>query len=202
MTERPILFSAPMVRAILAGRKTQTRRVAKGFPCGLIFHDDRLRQWDGKAWRDCPYGVAGDRLWVRETFYERFDGLDDVRLDGFAADGEKKTGSVPATAYEAMTEGSRVKRPSIFMPRKYSRITLEIVKVRVERLQEISEADAIAEGCPGHEREISQTASAWIRPEWEYRDLWDSLNAERGFGWAVNPWLWVVEFRRLEAPRG
>jgi hypothetical protein len=195
MKERPILFSGPMVRAILEGRKTQTRRVVNliGGP------NNRGDEYINKGvlihplagpYR-CPYGKAGDRLWVRETF------------SAYAPQGQTgnwKTGENVTYVYRADDADADVARwyPCIFLPRHASRITLEITEVRVERLQEISEADAGDEG-------------AGIRlsdyPQWDgdpdcYRKLfrvgWDGLNAKRGYSWESNPWVWVVEFKRLE----
>ena len=179
MKERPMLFSAPMVRALLAGMKTQTRRAFKTKNGGVWPNANDLpgiRQ----ILRSCPYGQPGDRLWVRETF---------ARIDG-------QTRPWIETDYKATyTHGDRLgdtlgikKRwtPSIHMPRHASRITLEVTGVRVERLQDISEADAIAEGvytdpaCPAYDA---------------YAQLWDEIN---GLGsWEANPWVWVVEFKGL-----
>lgn len=176
--ERPILFSGPMVRAILAGTKTQTRRVVKVEPGKLDVGENPA----------CPYGVpGGSRLWVRETWYDdnatrdaepiptSHDDFIHYRADGEAHD-----------QFEEL-DGFLRWRPSIFMPRWASRITLEVTEVRVERLQEITEADAWAEGIAAHV----------VRPIHDYAALWDSLNAKRGFGWDTNPWVWVVSFRRL-----
>ena len=166
--EKPILFSGEMVRAILDGRKTQTRRVIKP---GLI-HELRDGEVVPCLW-ECPYGGPGDRLWVREAFQP----LSGETL--FKAD-------FPPFAIGPW-------KPSIFMPRNLSRITLEVVSVRVERLQEISFDDMHAEGIvPQHiggSHELLK--QKYVRP------LWDNLNAERGYGWGKNPWVWVIEFRRL-----
>jgi hypothetical protein len=180
--ERPILFSAPMVRAILEGRKTQTRRVYKPRV------QDNVMDQHGPLWSlPCPYGVPGDRLWVRETWYERYDGLDDTYCEGYAADGEMKCGPVSATAHEAINMGARSKRPSIFLCRADSRITLEITDIRVQRVQEISEEDAKAEG-------VSADA-CFATARLSYEQLWDSINAKRGYGWEANPWVWALTFR-------
>lgn len=161
MTERPILFSGPMVRAILDGRKTQTRRVAK----------DRDKP--------CKYGIAGDRLWVRETWQSAAAmGVCHASDDYFvyrATDPDWET-----------CEGWQW-RPSIFMPRKASRITLEITDVRAERLQDITNKDARAEGL----------ARGTVYPRMWFEDLWDSINAKRGFGWDVNPFVWVITFKKV-----
>ena len=191
--DRPILFSGPMVRAILEGRKTQTRRVLKQQP---IARDVRPNGFfgmtpffsftlcdDGGANSSMavpiPYAI-GDRLWVREAFsYDRLD----VDRDGtlppwFWADGNPSDGDWTKP------------KPSIHMPRWASRLTLIVADVRVQRLQEISEADALAEGCPAQTAEdlAGMEARGW------FCDLWDSLNAKRGFGWDANPWVCAVTF--------
>jgi hypothetical protein len=180
--ERPILFSGPMVRAILAWTKTQTRRVVRG---DFTLVDDwphRLIGGDGhEVALACPYGVPGDRLWVRETW----------RSDDFAPDDPSRT------IYRAdgpddlirETRGIIRWRPSIFLPRYRSRLTLEVTAVRVERLQDISEEDAEAEGA------FALGDAACSHREW-FMGGWDSINGKRA-PWASNPWVWVVTFRRL-----
>jgi hypothetical protein len=214
--ELPILFSAPMVRAILDGRKTQTRRVVKPQPppaaavramAGVdygLFTDHRspneFRECLGGAEASavprfrCPYGVSGDRLWVREAW-----GLHDT---------QPNDGPDNAHVYYRATDGDRhylryqLWRPSIHMPRWASRITLEVTEVRVERVQDISEDDAQAEGVdPGcltcGENCVYSGGCGYCRPC--YRDsfigLWEQINAKRGFGWDVNPWVWAVTFK-------
>lgn len=187
MKERPILFSGPMVRAILDGRKTQTRRIVKPQPTKLAGPN-----FDG-LWSDaidpvvryfaCPYGQPGDRLWVRETFAYTDSSINDQ----------------PGWVYRATDpdwssmEGFRWK-PPIFCTRSASRITLEITGVRVERLNDISEADAIAEGVTITDsivRDDSVHASrAWVE---SYRQLWEQINGAGS--WEVNPWVWVIEFK-------
>jgi len=204
--ERPILFSGPMVRAILDGRKTQTRRAVKpqpipygeASPMANKMHPDAVgKPWIPvggvfqEEWR-CPYGVVRDRLWVRETWAPHAD------VPGEAIYRCDRGGDYQ----DNVTEGFRW-RPSIHMPRWASRITLEIVSIRVERLQEISEEDAKAEGT---ERGVwSQSAGLFMEPcddsddkHASYRDgfgfLWSSIYGN----WDANPWVWVVEFRRVE----
>ena len=211
MTDRPILFSAPMVQAILDGRKTQTRRIGKT-QCaewtelaveyslhakGKVAVATHLAYPNGSARHgicECPYGIPGDRLWVRETF---------ARIDG-------QTRPWIETDYKATyTHGDRLgdtlgikKRwtPSIHMPRAASRITLEITSVRVERLQDISEADAQAEGVTDDGSLVTDldgkdrggTIAA-------YATLWEVIN---GVGsWDDNPWVWVLQFKHLQEPR-
>ncbi|AFQ50409.1 hypothetical protein [Burkholderia cepacia] len=211
MRELPILFSGPMVRAILDGSKTQTRRVMKLQPDARTTEVSVCRdqwmgigpsgigvgtsQWD--PWRKSRF-AADYRLWVRETFAHMYRGNttpetrrdDDVvyRADGFTPD-EYVYGTW---------------KPSIHMPRWASRITLKITGVRVERLQHISETDARAEGVTIEEHLARGYCAGADRPPSirAYRDLWDGLNAARGHGWEANPWVWVVEFQRVAQPAG
>lgn len=198
MIERPILFSAPMVRAILAGTKTQTRRAVHLKSHQSIQQMDDGTHWpwefnDGDGhddhWLSCRYGQAGDRLWVRETWAYSVHAMaamhDDEGPWVYAADGT--------------TQGRLHDRwhPSIHMRRCASRITLEVTGVRVERLQDISEADALAEG-------IVQTRDGFglpdgshfhaADPRQSYWSLWEAINGPGSV--AANPWVWVVEFCR------
>lgn len=217
--ERPILFSAPMVRAILDGRKTQTRRVVKPQPADMaalpLMLSDGVRFATEAKFVRCPYGVPGDRLWVRETWgtgtrpdlHEGWrDGIE-YRAD---EEGLNEHDLLPLHAV-ALPDGVDLDsiaqgwRPSIHMPRWASRIDLEVVSVRVERLQEIGEEDARAEGIEFEDH----TKDAWRG--WKsfdgtclydtalesFRKGWDSLNAKRA-PWSSNPWVWVVEFRRIK----
>lgn len=187
MDAKPIIFSGEMVRAILDGHKTQTRRVIKPQfnqtwgagvrnqdPDYFSVHVD-IKEPDGEwRWLRCPYGKAGDILWVRETW---------AHVDGaiwYAADGI----DIPRN------DGVKL-RPSIHMPRWASRITLEITNVRVERLFDISQEDAKAEG-------VSIEATRTLTHVGAFAITWDAINKKRGYGWegGTNPWLWVVEFRR------
>lgn len=224
MTDRPILFSAPMVQAILreirnpGTGKTQTRRVLKPQPkfkdgANPDFSGWRAERYVGGLWHivggmgigadriKVPY-MNGDRLWVRET-WNAFD---------FSQDGDEAWPCKKIPTFEEikeiMEEGCRVSppqavyreserarkwfsdqkwRPGIHMPRWASRITLDVTDVRVQRLQEISVDDAIAEGRPKGGEFLS--ARRW------FRTLWDSLNADRGFGWRENPWIVAINFR-------
>ncbi len=201
MKERAILFSGPMVRSVLDDTKTQTRRKVKGLPIVLNRVTDSLEVdvaniENGRFAQlcPCPYGQPGDRLWVRETWqhsnhpygpydedcmvFYRADFLDDVH----GPDGEKS----PEGRY-------RTWRPSIHMPRTASRTTLEISAVRVERLQDISPDDCIAEGAwPVEKRALGRGHEAVAA----FRTLWEEIN---GCGaWEVNPWVWVLEFRRVQ----
>lgn len=199
MRERPILFSGPMVRALLDGTKTQTRRVVKvslktpGLSACL--HPPVGEPRPNTAVELCPHGRPGDRLWVRETF---------CRIDG-------QTRPWIETDYRATYKtgdrlgdlmGIRKKwTPSIFMPRHASRILLEITKVRVERLNDCSRADARAEGCDHDDpcdhklRTCAEIGCAGADYRIGFRNLWESIN---GVGsWDANPWVWVIEFQRV-----
>lgn len=220
--ERPILFSGAMVRAILDGRKTQRRRVWK-MPRGLAWYvsgsmrgeetgdicDPASNWWGHVEEMACPYGQPGDRLWVRETWKPRivhacFDMACDcetVWVD-YPAGGEGRHFEGEAIPDEwfmpkAAIRGRSV--PSLHMPRWASRLVLEIAGVRVERLNDCSEADAIAEG-------IERDSDGWLSyaggscvgfPTTSYASLWDSINGAGA--WEANPWVWVVEFRRVAA---
>lgn len=200
MKERPILFSAPMVRAILSGQKTQTRRAYK-VGNGGVWPNPNDRPGMQQATRNCPYGQPGDRLWVRETFMDLLGtGVEHRNADGirqrYAFAAEFHPGS---HADEARKDYGLKWKPSIHMPREASRITLEVTGVRVERLQHISETDAIAESIEQHKTGLwlpcREKGKAHIDPRLAYRDLWESIN---GVGsWDTNPWVWVVRFNRI-----
>ena len=197
--ECPILFSAPMVRAILDSRKTQTRRIAKvtdkdckpgmitplaGFVPRTIANHISY----------CPYGKTGDRLWVRETF-KQYNGIISYKADGnWISDFNDIDNFNPH-------ENIKWKR-SIHMPRSASRILLEITGVRVERLQDISECDAKAEGsyvCDYFGRRLLDQSSNQGCYKWGYRSIWESLNGPGS--WDLNPFVWVVEFKVLEVKK-
>lgn len=214
MTERPILFSGPMVRAILEGRKTQTRRVIK------LPHNNPLGAWEpttagggsvkyaggtpapelAAIWHTrtgdcyvCPHGDIGDRLWVRETHEVR-------RIGTETFEGGRAEVDIDLNTYQALdAKESRGWSPSIHMPRWASRITLEITGVRAERLQSISEPAARDEGVTIEDHHMhGYCAGVYRSPSIRaFHDLWNGLNAARGYGWEANPWVWVVEFRRV-----
>jgi hypothetical protein len=199
LAERPILFSAPMVRALLAGTKKQTRRIVKPQPDHSGPGDSGASEFIARKMR-CPYGKPGDLLWVRETFGRCWDDGD----GGYTAI-PSHAGSPDRYFYRADFPvndddgGRRVWRPSIHMPRVASRIMLEVTGVRVERLQAISEADAKAEGAPCVDdfsgREVLFPAACNVGSyRIGYRVVWESINGPDS--WSVNPWVWVMEFRR------
>lgn len=206
MKERGILFSGSMVRAILNGHKTQTRRLALFHPAFFCKGDEqnkelwvfstRLNMWQRVSSQDgtasCPYGVPGDRLWVRETWGEDYTGA-------VAAGNPQQWCRTASVVYRAddhkMSDVGAGWKPSIHMPRWASRITLEIVSIRAERVQDITGEDAKAEG-----------VDSLVHPEAEYFEraqqeafarLWDYINAKRGYGWGTNPYVWVIEFKRI-----
>ncbi len=212
MRDRPILFSAPMVRAILAGTKTQTRRVVKLWQFAEPINKGPFMPADLGCLPDftyyrrtCPYGQPGDRLWVREAWRAPAE-FNSVKPSDLRApcDGFLGTPVIhEATRHESVQFGKL--RPSMFMPRWASRINLEITGVRVERLQDISEADAQAEGVtpkwePGCSGRLMEALGGFsFRPAASaYADLWEQINGPES--WAANPWVWVVEFKPLEAP--
>ena len=194
MTDRPILFSALMVRAILAGTKTQTRRVAKHpLAQNLSYIVDIGKGWfgdeEGEVQIRCPYGQPGDRLWVRET-WQAVSGNDRARH--IMTHPRPDRGWLEYAATPRADEPAYKWRPSIHMPRWASRITLEVTGVRVERLQDISEADAMAEGVHYSLLEKIQAGQdRWARHA--YKKLWESINGPGS--WDLNPWVWVVEFK-------
>ncbi len=243
--ERPILFSAPMVRAILEGRKTQTRRIVKpqppeGYDRACWFNAPTMgwtRDPEPSAnwWtKNCPYGVPSDRLWVREAFYydmlpwAKGGSLKEVptffsRTDFYYRAAGECCQQIPECC--CCEVGTVRWRPAIHMPRWASRITLEVTGVRVERLQDISEADAVAEGAEPFVKGLCTESAHDYASATKYRDgyrrLWESINgpkarvgsrrAERiarsrraqkkseASSWDANPWVWVIEFKRLEA---
>jgi hypothetical protein len=219
--ERPILFQGAMVRALLDGSKTQTRRICKNQPYSngshfdgheILCHNDYLPPsamlMDAKGYTtsnmegweaECPYGQPGECLWVRETFLDtQGTGIEHRDESGlrhryaFAAD------CVPGSYGDQARKDYGLKwKPSIHMPRAASRILLEIVSVRVEQLQGISEKDARAEGVMIEDRHMAgYCAGEFLPPSIRaYRDLWVSINGAGS--WDDNPWVWVVEFKRV-----
>lgn len=230
--ERGIIFGPESIGAILGGRKTQTRRVAHfesydggalnlaasslvpahyhtGMPSSGFVLSSRD---DSGCWNDrtkpvrSPYGLPGDRLWVRETF-----STDSSRFYPFAPvvyaqrDGHELLARMAADCRYQKPLDARVNRPHtecscdfrwrspLLMPRRLSRVTLEVTAVRLERLLALTDADAIAEGCP-------QGPAVDAPRDW-YRKGWDALNGDRGFPWESNPWIWVVSFKLLEGSR-
>lgn len=230
MRERPILFNADMVRAVLDGRKTQTRRIIQSAAKNMqarghevISHRAAGDKWYGDyvysmrdrsgVWQDftndqflakCPFGVVGDRLWVRETW------MPDAPRDGSWGDVEfygckgSPLSMIPERyrkpehcIHRASWDGSEMVgwTPSIHMPRWASRITLEVTGVRVERLNSMTEKDALAEGClGGHDSIPGYQYSA--TPHEHFHHVWQSIYGADS--WQANPWVWVIEFKRVE----
>lgn len=201
MKERGIIFNAEMVRAILDGCKTQTRRVMNNQPCTLsgetisVQRDDFNFRWvgdlhnDTSGWFPCPLGKIGDRLWVRET-WRKFDSSDECGCSEYPC-GCPEDGAI---IYRATQDGGESKwSPSIHMPRRYSRITLEITDVRVERLNDISNDDAKSEGCwYGRGGGVPDKA---LTPSDQFPTLWEEIYGDGS--WSSNPWVWVIEFKRI-----
>jgi len=191
MAERPILFNGAMVHAILSGAKTQTRRAVKGVRrdnCMVLRKQSKTKVGivthvlDAPGRRLCPFGLAGDRLWVRETWGIWDQGFDTSEESGF-------------TVYRADTDRPAPKRwrPSIHMPRSECRLALEITGVRVERLQAISEDDCRAEGAAGGHGAIPGYAYS-ATPREHFEHVWNSTGGD----WEKNPWVWAITFRKLE----
>lgn len=217
--EHPILFSSPMIRALLAGTKTQMRRILKPQPKRVREHMETIgrgispvRIPDGWEWKSLygaddgghfaaalrfhsPYGLIGDRLWVRET-HAKFsvgEGLDRPVPECIAYRATcDADGSFDYVNGRGEIMGLKVTKwtPAIFMPRWASRIDLAITKVRAERLHDITEDDARAEGCTGYPGAVDAT------PREEFEELWKDINGLDS--WKANPWVWVIEFKRVE----
>lgn len=234
MKERPIIFSADSVRAILDGRKTQTRRVVvptqstpKVAPLAMEpwlidgeqqEYDDGRPLWVGyhhdypKAgkWFACPHGQIGDRLWVREEI--RGDGQPGNRRAGimrYGADGEMVMPCLDCgyvvcrceslTAVQDVIWGyRRPVLPAHLMPRWASRLTLEIVGVRVQRLADMAIEDFVAEGIEHIGDGVGRWNGSYSMAYSLFASEWDKLNAKRGYPWDSNPWVWVIEFKRLK----
>lgn len=208
--ERPILFNAEMVRAILDGRKTQTRRVIKPQPNWIAEPNIpfKTNDADPKGIIKCPYGQPGDRLWVRETAtYSKYGALWGA-FDHAEVKVEYHAGCAPdcnpydvqyIMVYDDVKNNFKPgKKPSIFMPRWAPRIFLKVVSVRVERVQDISDEDAKEEGVKKSGGWNADETECKINHRGPFSHLWDSINKKRGFGWDVNPLVWVVEFKRIE----
>lgn len=213
MRERPIIFSAPMVRAILSGAKTQTRRAVKPQPPAgwdrNCWFSAPVWGWTAEAvpaqtWHKvrCPFGQPGDRLWVRETWQAIHVSIDPETGYGDDVQAAPSTpkdscngwwsvvhAATDPQASEHRDDRGFAWRPSIHMPRWASRILLEVVRVRVERLQAINEVDAIAEGADPVIGDHQPYRAGFMR-------LWESINGPGS--WDANPWVWVIEFKKLE----
>ena len=223
MKERGTLFSGPMVRRLLDGSKTQTRRVIRPQP---TFDRDRDQwEWEGKRgiarWGpahhqpvlsalhygllpECPYGVRGDRLWVRETWLSNAD----LNAIYYQADFQPRYGAWEWDDAPGHTVRVERWRPSIHMPRWASRIKLELTGVRVERLQEITEADAIAEGLESYDCDgvtyWGELNRGHCDPRYAFERLWNDLHPHREDRWlragtetTRSPWVWVLELKRV-----
>lgn len=196
MKATPLLFTVDMIRALLDGRKTQTRRIVRRTDAGRVKAPRSSRNWhldDPDAVKACPYGGPGDLIWVRETWgvlYQQFRN-DRDEPTWYRASGDLE--SLP-TWY-----------PSIHMPRWRSRLTLELTEVRLQRVQDISEQDAEAEGIeciggnfscsPWRDYSKEQRYKFFSAPSASFRSLWDSINAKRGYSWDSNPWVWALTFK-------
>lgn len=191
---KPILFNGDMVRAILDGRKTQTRRVMKPQPNPITNGPvDHLKIYTS-GWMEgesapkyvlekCPYGQPGDLLYVKEAFAKNISGCPNGIT--YRADHVNPRGDGPVNPIKWTS--------ARFMPRSASRITLRIIDVRVQRVQEIGESDAMSEGV------VSKFDGQKYFPiGYVFKELWDSINAKRGFGWDVDPWVWCISFEHVK----
>lgn len=185
--ERPILFSTPMIQAILAGNKFMTRRIIKTTANNILWNTIIVNRHGG--WTDdhgypikCPFGIIGDILWVRETFGEDIE----TGKIFYKADNSEINAGLFTEKW----------KPSIFMPRSASRITLQITDLRVEFLQDISEADAISEGCNATCPDGTEDCRNWSARN-DFQSLWKKINGNDS--WNENPFVWVIKFNRLTA---
>jgi hypothetical protein len=216
MKERPILFSGEMVRAILEGRKTQTRRIVKNLVNTVVgtdycFHETKDGTWElgfdyvpktGSGcflrYIKCPYGKPGDRLWVRETWSCCYigDNVDGSATYEIKYKSENQRQSINVSEDQCwklrnVLDKNDVWQPSIHIPRIASRILLEVVSVRVERLQDISEEDAKLEGFTN-----SVLMKTNHYPTVDFRLYWDLINGKK-YPWDANHWVWVIEFKKV-----
>lgn len=209
MKYRPILMSTEMVKAIAGSRKTQTRRTRGldvvnrsldfanqpnspdeyeliGIDGGVAYFARHAGQWEGVNIgvvyeAKFPYGQVGDRLWVKEHFYVQPDIYRPDKPSPIHYKADEDTGCLEDYVF----------KPSIFMPRWASRTTLEITRIRAERVQDLSIDDVYAEG-------IKDSGLGVVDLLLSYAVLWDSINAKRGYPWESNPWVWVIEFKIVE----
>lgn len=201
MEQRPILFSTPMVQAIMEGRKTMTRRICKRQPND---HEIYTKYKDGtfningpdfdSNDIECPFGMPGDVLWVRETF---------MNAPNFPILPEKYYYKASKSS-QFLEEWKGCWKPSIFMPKDACRIFLQITNVRVERLNDISELDSVNEGIHLYDRiskwknYMSNQSEFCTTPSGSFASLWQSIHGLDS--WKENPWVWVIEFKRIEKP--
>lgn len=221
--EIPILFSTPMVQALLAGRKTQTRRIVKPAPQGRMYKEHEKETWSDTDWGHtykCTYGKPGDIIYVRETWFPAAINGNKV-LIGYNVEDPQQTIEITTdkvdSYWKQLDKGRHI--PSIHMPKEAARIWLEVTEVRVERLQDISEEDAKAEGIERNctydgNHSICSTCTNQCRSEGEwlhymrdlddfpaysakesFQSLWQSINGPDS--WNANPWVWVVSFKVL-----
>lgn len=205
---KPIMMSTEDVQAILDGRKTQTRRVLKPQP---VIDAHGMWLWKDCRWMDGGLGfpasgiddyaprLPGDILWVRETFAQ-IRNIEVGHVDTFYAASKKDCDTVNST-YLCDDDGFETDRhipwkPSIYMPREAARLFLRVTDVQVEQVQDINEEDAKAEGVIINDAVKVSSYRYW------FKELWDDLNAKRGFGWDTNPWVWVYSFERVDKPAG
>lgn len=211
---RPIIFNAEMIRAILADKKTQTRRVIDQKVAlhakYIIYERDKYTFYNDEGlpnyYRQCPYGKRDDYLWVREAIIRKSFGLQPFDGVTYAADLTAVLGEGPLGSYcdRAILDWNwkRNYLPSIFMPKWASRITLKIIDIRIERVQDITFDDVVTEGIPQFTGARGVLSDDPPDPRWKFIELWDSINAKRGYTWESNPRVWVISFERIDEPEG
>ncbi len=202
MKKRPILFNSEMVRAILEGRKTETRRVIKDQPNYNLKYGQTHKDLEKNILRRCPYGQVGDWLWVRETFFEEYNPITAKQYDParyiYRATNTEEVLQMDEDGFtKTNKDGSMASpwKPSIFMLREASRITLEITEIKVERVQDITEEGAIAEGTIST-AELTESRDDYygLYASEHFQDLWNSIYKN----WDDNPWVWVITFKRVD----
>lgn len=197
MAEHPILFSTEMVKAILGGRKTQTRRICNERLWPIFIESEKVNSKVCLSMMDweipCPYGKVGDTFWVKEDY--KYLLQSDMVITYYKSSINKdRVIYTPWNCLNDKTQKKLIKgkqgvwKSKLLMFKFMARIFLEITNIKVERVQEITLADIKAEGLP-IDRKFEETKTAWI-------DLWDSLNAKRGYDWDKNSWVWVIEFKK------
>lgn len=209
MAIKPILFSTPMVQAIMDGRKTMTRRVIKSKWFAqwqdIGFTDEFIKDPENRLLELSRYKV-GDILWVRETYFRETcesdcSGRTDENECPFMRMGESCYGY---KAQYTTGEGDlKIKwRPSIFMPKEACRLFLRVTAVRAERVTQITEEDAIREGCRPGDRYLGEKSTPAMTAKQSFMWLWQMLNSKRGYDWCLEPWVWVYTFERCDRPQG
>jgi hypothetical protein len=191
MRERPIIMTGGSPVATREGRKTQTRRVVR-FPEWFLDEYTRFGAYEIRMEIECPYGVAGDRLWVKEPWSIASRRIDRDYAVRYLADGAIRGGKFQVRAGRA---ADFMVRSSMFMPRWASRLLLEVTRIRVERVKEISYEDILAEGIPWPPTSGRTNQKVALAT---FEELWNKIHAKRGRGWKENPWVFVIDYKVIE----